>query len=344
MKKILSIIMLTVLVLSGIVLTACNNNVITSFDLSYSAGNDEISFLQKSSDPDNKTTEYDLTAQYGIQIKIDDFTVSYTVNNSENFEIKQKTDDTSGYTLESNLPTSSVPDAGKYTLKFGYEGWTDIVNVVIEKKVVRIPYLEEGNEVEYDGRDYTRRIIYDKNLATMLDTSERKLPINTYDQTRYYNVEFELKDKKNYRWSDLNTGSDNFTYSFAIDKKQMRVDVDKYIKVDTADKHFGDYNENYAAKYTLNYSLRENYPKTLEEILALPSIQIDASALSSVENFIDVKLVRYNTVEEVNEISEAGHYEIILLVKNTECYAIGTTTQTTQLLDKLLILEINISQ
>ncbi len=340
MKKFITVFMLTVCVaLSGILFAACNKvDKITSVYLQFESENEAIDFFQKSSG--DKTIEYDLSAEYGVEISADEFTIWKTINNSNTSEVKQKTDASAGYTLESDLPSSPVPNAGEYTLTFTYEGWTNKVNVKIDKKKVRLPYLEAGSEVEYDGQDYTKRIIYDKTAATMLDDSERILPIDAYDETSYYHVEFSLKNTNNYCWEDSQFGSGNFTFDFSIYKKQMRVDIPQYFKVNTADEHYeaGD-------PPTLRYDSRENYPKNLEDVLALSALTFDNTQISQFKDFVELKLVAepYGLPVDVSEITAGTSCYLVLAVKDSSCYAIGTITQTTQLTDFTRLLTIVVS-
>jgi len=335
MKRFLRISAVTLCaVLLGITFSACKKDTITGTYLEYPRDNEEISFTQTTVSSDGKNAEYELTATYGVQVKVEDFTFYKTINHSENLKLDKKTGDSDGYTLESTLP-SSAPDAGEYKLTYTYSDWVNTVNIKIEKKKIALPALEQGNEVEYDGKDYTPRIIYDRNTVTMLNAlEERKYPKDTpsADYSRYYNVEFELKDKTNYCWEDGQFGSDNYTYSFNIIKKQLRLDLTKYCKVDTTDEH---YEEGYDMPM-FRYALRENYPKNIDEVLALSSVTVDESELSGFADLVELKIVKnpYNPYDqiEVGEMNQAGTYYIILKVKDERCYEVGTTTQTTGLL------------
>ncbi len=335
MKKLFGLLPLTAcLIMCGIVFNACKKDIVTDVFLSYRSDNENIDFMQVNSG--DKKYGYELKATYGVEIDVNDFTLNSAINHSEVVSI-----DKASYTLENNLPTGGVPEAGTYTLKFGYEGWTNEVTVIIEKKIINLPQIESGNEVFYDGKDYTPRIVYDKNAVTMLDDSERKFPKESYDDSRYYNVEFELKDKKNYRWEDSSLGSDNYTYRFAIIKRQLSVDLSQYIKLDSSDPHCAQgYNT-----LALSYDLRENYPKTLSDILALSSLTVDESALSEFSDLVELKLVNtiYPPSAEIEKIEASGAYYLVLTVKDEACYAIGTTTQTTSFMAWLTVLQIIIT-
>jgi len=343
MKKFLSIALLTFCVaIYGTVFTACKKDVITNVFLSYESGDENIYLSQKSSDADNKSFEYEITTQYGAEIETDDFTLWKTINQGDSFKVNKQADGTAGYTLESDLPASAVPAVGTYTLKFSFEGWTNTVKVIIEKKTVSLPNLNNFNEIVYDGKDYTSRIVYDKSVVTMLDESERIYPIESEsaDLSRYYNVEFALKDKTNYCWADKQLGSENYTFSFEINQKQLAVDVAKYFKVDPSDGHYVQGNTP-----MLKYDMRENFPKNLNEVLALPSLTIDDGVISEFSDLVELKLIQTPHWDpiEVDEINAAGYYYLALMVKDSRCYAIGTTTQTTAFLSRIDLLTIEIS-
>jgi len=325
------------------VFTACDNNTITDVFLSFPQDNDDISFTQKQSVEGNKGFEYELTTQYGTAITPDDFTLWSTIDHGTSVEVAKKTDSAAGYTVNSTLPDTSVAPVGTYKLTFNYEGWTNIVNIIIEKKEVRMPHFEGmSGEPVYTGEDYTQKIVYDTDVVNMLDDSERIYPIGTpaeYD-SRYYNVEFELKDKDNYRWEDPNLGSENYTFRFEINKRQLRLDVSNYLRIDTSDVHYVAEND----IPTLKYDLRENYPKTLEDILALSSVTVNGREISEFADLVELKLIQipYGEPVAVDGITAAGTYYLTLAVKDSRCDTIGTITQTSSLMSRIDILIIRI--
>lgn len=329
MKKFLCAVLAVVIaVAGGAVFTACKKDEITSVSLEFSKQGEEVNFSQESTG--DKSIQYGLTAQYGFELKEEDFTLKCAINNGESVTVKKQTEEKAGYTLD-GMPSASVPQTGSYTLAFRYEGWTAEVKVNIEKKKLVLPSLPDGNEVEYDGGNYTARIVYDKTAISMLDTSERKLP-----KEDYYNVEFEIKDKDNYCWEDGQLGSEKFTYRFAINKKRLAVDREKYLKYPDNDGRFTAGSEGGAPTMSCNLA---DCPKTLEELLQL--LTVDRSVISEFADLVELKLIKDNlngSFEEVKEINASCC--LALVVKDETCYWVGTTTQTTQFMSWLNVLTI----
>lgn len=209
-------------VASLMIFTSCGSNNVTNVLLRFNQ--EDISFNEKSSDTSNKKRQYELKTVYGIEINFDNFNLYCVKEKDGNIQVNKKTDTTAGYTLESNMPEN--PNAGMYNLTFSYEGWENIVDVIIEKKDVDLPHFENyESDVFYTGADYTNEIIYDTATLEMLEPDIKRVePIEAngdYYAERYY-VEFALKDKINYKWPDgvavdINENG-NYVFSFAIKK------------------------------------------------------------------------------------------------------------------------------
>lgn len=217
MKKFLNLVMLFVFIaIGGIAFVGCGEDKIRSIYISTSQEN--VSMHQGEHDEENKTTHYSIEVVYGTTIDFDKINVKRSMENGGDYVVDKKTDTTNGYTVEGEFPQSQ--DAGTYTLTYKYEGFTNILTIKIEKQLVSVPYLlnESGqstSEVKYDGQDYTKRIQYSKDLIEMVGTYEERIEPNVYPDK--YEVEFALKDKKNYKWDSTDVQENgNHIFTFII--------------------------------------------------------------------------------------------------------------------------------
>lgn len=335
MKKTLKTMMIMTLVLSGMSLASCENNKIANVGLSFYQEN--INFSQKTNDAANKKNEYELVAEYGTQIDLNNFTLFYANEKGESFNVEEKKDGSEGYVFESDLPTDSMPNVGAYTLKFTYESWTNIVDVKIEKKVATLPILEDDGNMQYTGEDFTKKIVYDKSVLEMINPNEERIePSPTIDGIpQYYEVEFRLKDSVNYKWpenANVNE-SGNFVLEFFIEKVLVLVDVSEYVVFEE--------DEHYQAPATINdvpqfnYSISEDYSKTFTT---------NDDAIKEFADLVEVKIFKgfVNSENVVTEINGVGSYFLTLVLKDSAHYMIGTTTQTYQYVEYVCVAQINI--
>jgi len=330
MKKTLKTMMIMTLVLGGMSLASCGSNKIANVGLNFYQEN--INFSQKTNDATNKKNEYELVADYGTQIDLNNFTLFYANEKGESFNVEEKKDNSEGYALESNLPTDSIPNAGEYTLKFTYESWTNIVDVKIEKKVAILPILEDDGNSQYTGEDFTNKIVYDRTVLEMINPNDKRIePSPTIDGIpQYYKVEFRLKDSANYKWPENANINDNgnFILEFYIEKVLVLVDVFNYL-VFEEDAH-------YQAPATVNdvpqfnYSISEDYPKTFTT---------NDNAIEEFADLVEVKIFKgfVNSENVVTEINGAGSYFLTLVLKDSAHYMIGTTTQTYEYLEYVCV-------
>ncbi len=344
MKKLLNLIMLVaVVVISGTMLTACGGNNITGVYLTYSQ--DNISLEQKSSDIDNKNYQYEINTEYGTQINLNNFNFFCTKEKDGNVQVSKKTDSTSGYLVDGDLGNQNV---GTYTLTFSYEGWTATVTVNISKQVVTLPTLDgetSYTEVDYNGKDYTTKMQYDHSVLRMLNPTEKRIePKQEAYPNNYYNIEFELIDKINYKWPegvaiDVNSAG-NYVFNFIINKAYLEVDLSDYLT------EIGQTGVNQA---TFSFS-KANYSGDIFNDLktsdALNSIKINGKPFSDFSN--KIKVIVSNDNLNANNVTttnpQIGNYYLMLAVNDGDHYVIKTATNTESAREFAIIGTISITE
>lgn len=329
-------------------IAACKgeSNEITDVSLHYT---DESLYFD-GRDTGDKQKSYSVTIQYGTKIDLEKIEVSYVRDNgAESFKANKKTESEDGYTLESTLPAEQT--VGNYTLTYAYAGWTNVVNVTIEQKRVALPHFEgDSSYVTYDGKDYTSRIIYDKNAVEMLSPNVQRIkPLNTTDGNYDYTVTFGLKNKLNYCWDAVFNGNDDsntddYDFGFSISKKVFEIDVNEFVNYDKNDSHVtppvsdDDGDGSYAKHAIFNYSVNEDYPKT---------ISLNMDKIADFKDFVEVKLYKNDIGGEVAEkINGEGYYYLVVELKNdvdSDCYGVHTATIFGTPGSSALIAEIRVS-
>lgn len=297
--------------------TSCGSNNVKKVTLYFYQEN--ISFAEKSSDASNKQNQYELKTLYGIEINLDNFNLYCEKEKDGTVQVNKKGETTDGYTLESNLPEN--PDVGTYNLTFSYEGWKNIVDVIVEKKDAGLPHFENNeSDVFYNGRDYTNEIKYDCNVLEMLEPDVKRVePIEAngdYYAERYY-VEFALKDKTNYKWpdgveSDINENG-NYVFSFAIKK----IFYEAYVS---------GVSESFSVLKSEVSLDKFDSLKNLEE---LKNIKINGTALSNFNEHLRIIISDdlFN-LKEVTEITEVkSQYYMMLAVNDKAHYEVVKTTE-----------------
>ncbi len=322
MKKVLSLFMaLIFVVVGGVMFSACgDDNKITSTYLQYSE--EGVTFEQISSN--DKTEEYKLTTDYGTQIDVDDIDFYWSNKHGESFEVNKKTDTTDGYTLESDLPAAQ--NVGNYTLTFSYNGWTNVVKVVINKKEVDLPTWKSGvvpyyDGVMYTGEDYTQKIDYDSEELEMLEPNVKRIEPKEYDASGSnadaYNVKFRLKDDANYKWPE-NCELDeenNHIFSFKIEKVLFQVDINNYVKE----------NEHRVPQSDPRITPAFTYNS------ATPSISdiINANVINDFKDEVIVQIFKSGVEDNkiADNMNEKGYYSIVVAVKDPNHNSIIKTTE-----------------
>lgn len=336
MKKTLQTLMIMTFIASGMNLTSCGKkNKITNVGLDFYQEN--IYFNQKTNDANNKRNEYELVTEYGTQIDLNNFKIFYQINNGETFYVESGNDNLEGFVLESNLPTNSMPNVGSYTLKFTYESWINTVDIKIEKKIAVLPILEDEGILQYTGEDFTNKIVYDKTIVEMVNPDEKRIePSPIIDGIpQYYEVEFRLKNSANYMWpenANINENN-NFVLEFFIEKALVLVDVFEYVVFEEDEHYQAPTNVNEVPLF--KYNIYEDYPKTFTT---------NDDAISEIKDLVDIKIFKglIEPGKDVTEINGVGSYFLTLVLKDSAHYMIGTTTQTYQYIEYVVVAQINI--